>query len=167
MKYTDTMITFREVPDEVSLCINISGCPNRCNGCHSPELWEDIGTELNEESLTALIDKNEGITCVCFMGGDADPEYVRKLALFVKTHYFSIKTCWYSGKTLTEINDVDLEPYDYIKVGPYKEELGGLDSPSTNQRFFIVYRVISPTSEPHYELKNITNKFWKNEQSNS
>ena len=73
MKYTDTMVTFSEVPDKISLCINISGCPNRCPGCHSPELWEDIGTELNEDSLTKLINKNEGITCVCFMGGDADP----------------------------------------------------------------------------------------------
>lgn len=166
MKYTDSMITFREVPDEVSLCINISGCPNHCEGCHSPELWDDIGDELNKESLIKLIKKNEGITCVCFMGGDADPEYVRELALSIKSK-FNLKTCWYSGKTLTEINDVDLGPYNYIKVGPYDEKLGGLDSPTTNQRFFIVYKIISPTSESHYELKNITNKFWKNEQSNS
>ena len=166
MKYTDTMVTFSEVPDEISLCINISGCPNRCPGCHSPELWEDIGTELNEDNLTKLINKNEGITCVCFMGGDADPEYVRELASFIKSKY-DLKTCWYSGKTLTEIKDVDLDPYDYIKVGPYDKKLGGLDSPIPNQRFFVVYKVISSNSDPHYELKNITNKFWKNEQSNS
>ena len=61
MKYTDTMVTFNEVPDEISLCINISGCPNRCPGCHSPELWEDIGTELTKESLKDLIDKMGGV----------------------------------------------------------------------------------------------------------
>ena len=28
MKYTGTEITFAEVPDEITLCINISNCPH-------------------------------------------------------------------------------------------------------------------------------------------
>ena len=64
MKYTDTQITFTEFPDEISLCINISNCSFHCPGCHSPELWEDIGTELTEEELSKLIEANNGITCV-------------------------------------------------------------------------------------------------------
>ena len=169
MKYTDTMVTFSEVPDKISLCINISGCPNRCPGCHSPELWEDIGTELNEDSLTKLINKNEGITCVCFMGGDADPEYVLKLAKFIKEK-FPIKTCWYSGQDYEKIQHY--RPYkslDYLKVGPYKEECGGLDNPNTNQHLLKIEYAGTTCNgyQENWKFYDITSKFWKNEQSNS
>ena len=72
LKYTDTEIVFREIPDEITLAINISGCPIHCPDCHSKELWQDIGEELTEEKLCSLIEENKGITCVCFMGGEND-----------------------------------------------------------------------------------------------
>ena len=72
LKYVGTQIVFQEVPDEVSLAINLSLCPNHCKGCHSPELWEDIGEELTLKTLEKLIGQNPGITCVAFMGGDND-----------------------------------------------------------------------------------------------
>ena len=51
MKYVDTLVSFSEIPDEITLCINISQCPNNCKGCHSPWLREDVGEDLNIESL--------------------------------------------------------------------------------------------------------------------
>jgi hypothetical protein len=33
---------------------------------------------------------------------------------------------------------VDLANFDYIKLGPYDPARGGLDSPTTNQRFYRV-----------------------------
>ena len=47
---------------------------------------------------------------------------------------------------------------DYIKVGPYKEELGGLDSPNTNQRF---YKITTSDSSSLINIKDITLKFRK------
>lgn len=38
MKYSDAQVVFAEVPDEITLAISISGCPNRCPGCHSQHL---------------------------------------------------------------------------------------------------------------------------------
>ena len=38
MKYIDTKIVFSEVPDEITLAINISGCPIHCADCHSKYL---------------------------------------------------------------------------------------------------------------------------------
>lgn len=38
LKYVDTAIVFSEIPDEVTLAINISGCPNKCKNCHSQYL---------------------------------------------------------------------------------------------------------------------------------
>ena len=80
MKYLNHDVVFREFPDEVTLAINLTGCPNRCPGCHSPALQEDAGDELTETRLAALVEGRERlITCVGFMGGDARPDDVATL----------------------------------------------------------------------------------------
>lgn len=157
LKYLNTEITFAEVPDEITLCINITGCPNHCPDCHSQFLWEDTGTELAEEILVDLIKKNEGISCVCFMGGDQDPAEVNALAIYVRKYFPNLKIAWYSGNSNIS-NKIYLINFDYIKVGPYIEKLGGLDNPSTNQRFYKIMH-----SEVTDKMLDITNKFWKNE----
>ena len=144
MKYYNYDIVFQEVPDEVSLAINITGCPNHCEGCHSPHLWQDIGESLTEEALNSIIDKYESlITCVCLMGGDAEPEEVVRLLRHVRTHT-NLKTAWYSGRdklpsiveTMCTSSLQDI--FNYIKLGPYIPEKGGLKSKTTNQR---IYRI--------------------------
>ena len=37
-------------------------------------------TELDEDTLNTIIQENDGITCVCFMGGDKSPEFIITLA---------------------------------------------------------------------------------------
>lgn len=135
MKYTTTRVTMQEVPDEIALCINISNCPNRCKGCHSPELQDNIGKELTDDVLLSLIAKNEGITCVALMGGDGDIQDVKDM-LYVVKWYTNLKTAWYSGRET--VDSEFLELLDYVKLGPYIEERGGLDDMNTNQRFFKV-----------------------------
>ena len=118
MKYCETAVAFSEVPDEVTLCINISNCPCHCKGCHSAYLAEDIGEELTFEVLDSLIKKNEGITCVAFMGGDAAPAIVNDLASHVKDSYPNIKTAWYSGRQELS-KDIEIKNFNAIKLGPY------------------------------------------------
>lgn len=148
LKYTDFSIVFREIPDQVTLAINISGCPNQCPDCHSPWLREDIGTPLTDQTLMELITPyKDAITCVCFMGGDAHPDQVEHLATFLRTHYPNLLTGWYSGRpelpaTLTTT------AFNYIKVGPYIAAAGPLNSPTTNQR---LYRI-----EPSGQMTDIT-----------
>lgn len=138
LKYVDTLVSFQEVPDEISLCINISNCPCHCEDCHSPYLAEDIGTELTWNELEKLIKNNIGISCVCFMGGDSCPDYIEQLALFIKYQsWYPLKVAWYSGKSSIP-NDLDINLFNYIKVGPYIPKLGGLDSETTNQ---IMYKI--------------------------
>lgn len=138
MKYVDTKVVFREVPDEVTLAVNISGCPVKCPGCHSSYLTQDIGSILDTSSLKDLVEANPGITCVSFMGGDADPMYVRELALWVRENY-SLRTCWYSGRGIDNARPV-LDALDYVKVGPFIDEFGPLDYETTNQRFYRIDR---------------------------
>jgi anaerobic ribonucleoside-triphosphate reductase activating protein len=154
MKYLDTMITFREFPDEITLCINITNCPFHCSGCHSPELWKDVGKPLTQRSLERLISENNGITCVGFMGGD--PDLVSMLAERVKK--LRLKVGWYWGGVIEEkeLLEPTFNNFDYIKTGPYIKELGGLDKPSTNQR---LYKLVH--SNEKVEWINITYKFWK------
>ena len=137
LRYTDYDIVFQEVPDEITLAINISNCPNRCKGCHSPYLLKDIGEPLTEENLTVLLRKyGKAITCVCFMGGDASPADIEQLAEYLHRQTVApVKVGWYSGKS--ELSPaIDLDFFEYIKLGPYIEHLGGLKSPTTNQRFY-------------------------------
>ncbi len=132
-------IVCQEIPDEITLAVNISCCPNRCPGCHSPWLWEDAGEEMTEEMLVTLIGRySSAVTCFCFMGGDADPFEVQRLAQCVRKEFPHLRTAWYSGKERIP-DGFDISSMDYIKIGPYIAEKGGLKSRETNQMLFRVH----------------------------
>ncbi|MCQ2243667.1 MAG: anaerobic ribonucleoside-triphosphate reductase activating protein [Bacteroidaceae bacterium] len=153
MKYVNTGVVFQEIPGETTLSINISACPCHCPGCHSKYLWDDIGVELTESILNELIDRYmTDITCICFMGGDADPAEVNHLAAYVKENYPQIKTAWYSGRIRIH-RDIEKANFNYIKVGPFLEHLGPLNKETTNQR---LYKVTNGE-----DLQDITCLFWK------
>ena len=163
LKYVDTKVVFRELPDEITLAINLSGCPCHCEGCHSPYLAGDIGTELNYAVLESLIKSNNGITAICFMGGDGDPKAVYDLACMVRSDFPGIKIGWYSGRPklpdwfypLHNGNVV----FDYIKLGSYISRYGGLDKPTTNQRLY----EITLNEIAGYDVKDITDLLRKTE----
>lgn len=154
VKYVDTMVTFSEFPDEISLCINISNCPCKCPGCHSSYLAEDIGTLLTQRKLKELIESNDGITCVGFMGGDLEPHYINTLAKQVK-ETTDLKVGWYSGRQLLS-DDINPKWFDFIKLGPYMDNFGPLNNPNTNQ---IMYKIVH--EDGNNVMVNITNKFWE------
>ena len=153
MKYSNFDIVFQEVPGEVTLALNLSGCRNACPGCHSPHLQSDTGDELTEHVLQDLLNTyGNAITCVCFMGGDHAPDEVLRLAKFVREYTTTStqphKTAWYSGKS--ELYENAQLHFDYIKLGNYIETLGGLNSSTTNQRF---YQITNQT------MIDMTNRF--------
>lgn len=140
--YSHYDVTFQEVPGEISLVFDITGCPHHCPDCHSKFLWEYSGSPAAQD-LPKLIQKYDGlITCVCFMGGDQNILELMQLAHLCQESH--LKTCIYTGCTQKEF--VDLIPehnfsanmalFDYIKVGPYIKERGGLACKTTNQVFY-------------------------------
>ena len=154
LKFVEHLVVFSEIPDEITLAVNVSNCPYHCQGCHSKHLWGDTGDELNIESISRLIDgKIHGITCVCLMGDGNDIGSVCKLAKEVKTKYPSLKFALYTGASA--VPDVDLRYFDYIKIGPYIEECGPLNKRTTNQR---LYKVTDG------KLEDITGMFWRDDQ---
>ena len=153
LKYVNTGVVFQEIPDEVTLAINISNCPCRCPGCHSHYLWDDIGIPLNANAIDAFVKKyGKDITCIAFMGGDADPKGVNLLAQYIHEEYPTLKVAWYSGR-LRIPHDVTKSDYDYIKIGPYIRHLGPLSAPSTNQRLY------KQTDDG--DFIDITSRFWR------
>ena len=105
---------------------------------------------MTEELLKSMIDRYAAaITCFCFMGGDADPAEVQRIARWIRNSYPGLKTAWYSGKESLP-KDFDLSTMDFVKTGPFIEALGGLKSPHTNQA---LYRVMSDGSLVRLNIK--------------
>ncbi len=151
LKFIGFSVVCQEVPDEISIAINISDCPYKCRGCHSKFLWEYNG-ELLLEKLQDIISKyKELVTCVCFMGGDQN-EY-ELIEAFKITKSNNLKTCLYTGNDDIENTNKYLPLLDYVKIGRYDESLGGLNFENTNQRFFVIN---------NGELTDLTNTFIKN-----
>ena len=155
LKYTDIKVVFAEVPDEITLAINISGCPCNCENCHSPYLAKDIGERLDFDSLNKIINDNIGVTCISFMGGDASPNDINSLAKFIRDKYPELKIAWYSGRQELS-KDINLQNFDYIKLGPYIKDKGPINCKTTNQVLLEIEVV-----QGKVFTKDITAKFWE------
>ena len=155
LKYTDIKVVFAEVPDEITLAINISNCPCNCENCHSPYLAKDIGEILNFDSLNKIINDNIGVTCISFMGGDANPNDVNSLAEFIRAKYPELKIAWYSGRQELS-KDINLKNSDYVKLGPYIKDKGPINCKTTNQVLLEIEVV-----QGKVFTKDITAKFWE------
>lgn len=193
LKFVDTKVVFQEIPDEITLCINLSRCPCHCPNCHSSYLAEDIGETLTITRIEKLIKENKGITAICFMGGDNDPKLINHYAKTIKNSYIKeieavykinqsvslskgiilnegdsiilthpipnpIKVAWYSGRQELA-KEIDINNFDFIKLGPYLEECGPLNCRTTNQKFYKIVHTSMGTSK----MYDLTHKFWKHE----
>lgn len=161
LKYIGHSIVFQEVPNEVTLAISITGCPIHCKDCHSKYLWEDTGRYIRDD-IQELLDKyKDTITCVCFMGGDRDFDCIEELKeLCYICRVAGYKTALYTGNRLSPtLISFGLYYLNYIKVGEYNEQKGGLEKPTTNQKMFRI------TTEDNINIwEDITSFFWKGEE---
>ena len=146
-----TSVVIEEIPDRVTLAVDISNCQGNCVGCHSPFLKTDVGEELTEEVIDRLVDDNFGVDCFLFLGEGKDLGSLLRLAAHVRS--IGLAAALYSGRNAVE--DEILNSFDYVKVGPYIESFGPLNSKTTNQR---LYRVSH--DGPGYSLEDITSRFW-------
>lgn len=160
VKYVpDTVsVVFEEIPEKVTLMLEISQCQNSCIGCHSPWLRTDIGETITPTVLGELLVKYDGVNCVLFSGEGTDHDYLTYLASTVhKYKGGKIEVAVYSGRE--NLGD-DVKKYekvfDYIKIGPYIEKYGPLNKETTNQKLYHIVR-----DGDSVEWEDITSKFWK------
>ena len=140
-----TDIVLEEIPDKVTLAVEISNCRGSCVGCHSPFLKDDIGVELTPRIIDKLIDDNFGVNCFLLLGEGRDPEALLRIAAHLRAAHPDLERAVYSGRT--EVEPEIYAAFDYVKVGPYMAERGPLNEPTTNQRLY-------------YHGKDITSRFW-------
>ena len=137
LNYYDYDIYLTEIPHEISLGFSITGCPLRCKGCQWEVLWDrDKGEPLTLDVFSGICSKNREASCILFFGGEWD-FHLMALLKFAKENHPRFNLALYSGQELSFFEDTEyMKLLDYLKVGQYVEELGGLQSPSTNQRLF-------------------------------
>ncbi|RUO36384.1 anaerobic ribonucleoside-triphosphate reductase activating protein [Aliidiomarina sanyensis] len=133
IRYSEEQVVWLEVPGETTLAYTITGCTVGCRGCHSVETWPaHRGEILSERYLAAQLARYRGlITCVLFLGGEWYPRQLLQLLKQVKNE--GLKTCLYTG--LESIDESLKEQLDYLKLGPWMAERGGLENRGSNQRF--------------------------------
>jgi anaerobic ribonucleoside-triphosphate reductase activating protein len=134
MRYSGFQIVFQEIPNEISLAFQITGCKLRCAGCHSSDLWgEQLGEELNIKSLKSIIDKyKKHITCVLYLGGEWNQENLIAQLAFIRN--LNLKTALYTGLEYSAVHKDIINQLDYIKYGPFDKNQGPLSSLKTNQK---------------------------------
>lgn len=155
LKYLYCKEIFKEVPGEITLGISISGCQIHCQGCHSRELWEDKGEPLDIEAINKLLSQHQGITTLLLLGGEHDIDSITELLMYA---HKKVKTAWYCGLDMIPKEKQGVIQYlDYLKVGHYNPDLGGLDSPTTNQHLY----KIEHQGNGDYWQTDITHLFWK------
>lgn len=146
-------VCLAEVPGEISLSIVLAGCSHVCSNCHSPEYRDkDAGEPLDLSSYKELLLKyKRKCSCVVFFNGEYDSECLSRMAWAARL--LGYKAALYSGFDFEELPEDLTREFTYIKTGMYREELGGLDSRTTNQRML--------RREADGSWTNITNEYWR------
>ena len=157
IKYVPEMtnVVLEEIPDRLTLAIDISNCTGLCEGCHSPFLRRDVGVELTPEAIDSLIAGNFGINCFLFLGEGNDHAALMSAANYVRRTYPSLALGLYSGRESVE-EDV-WELFDYVKIGPFRPSCGPLNKTTTNQR---LYRILH-NADGTRTVDDITFRFWR------
>lgn len=140
-----TDVVLEEVPDRVTLAVEIPNCQGSCPGCHSSFLKLDLGKELTAAEADRLVEDNFGVNCFLFLGEGNDHEALMELAAHLRAAHPDLELALYSGRQ--EVEEEIYEAFDFVKVGPYVEALGPLSEVSTNQRMY-------------YHREDITSRFW-------
>ena len=133
MRSWPPQVVFQEVPDHISLSFTVSGCPLKCDGCHSQDTWAiESGETLTDESFVAHLNTYRGlVSCIVFFGGEWWPDcLVNKLKT---AQSMGFKTCLYSG--FERVPNRIKKHLDFIKLGAFQSDRGGLTNPDTNQTF--------------------------------
>ena len=135
-------ITLSEIPGKTALIVEFANCQQRCPGCHSQYLWCP-GEDLSLSEVLTYIDcsLNEDVNCILLMGGTTNGIPLEDLKKLVESIYkrFAIPTAIYSGLPEEETKMDEMATWfglDYLKTGDYREELGGIECPRSNQKFY-------------------------------
>lgn len=135
----DTGVTLNEAPHHVSFFIELGECQAHCKGCHSPHLANHVENKTTLEDLVAKADTamDKGCNAIVLMGGTTHGISDDDLITIINELAGVAPLCLYSGSDDYE-HDIYIANHSmltWLKTGGYKESLGGLNNPTTNQKF--------------------------------
>ena len=141
-------ITLNEVPNKVSVFVEFSNCHLKCEGCHSNHLHSDMfdGEKTDIKYILSYVEKqiDKGAEYIVLMGGDTNGVQKEDLYTLINKLDDIAPVMLYSGsEDISILTDTNLT---LLKTGGYIEELGGLLSPTTNQKVFKKDIKVLPTS---------------------
>ena len=121
----------------VRTVVFFQGCDLRCKGCQNKSTWDiKNGEEVEVSDLAALLKKEVHNKKITFSGGEPLMQYDGLIELVKLLDGFDIAV--YTGHELCDVPQELLDRIDYIKAGPFKEELKTTVTPyvgSSNQEF--------------------------------
>ena len=106
----------------VRTVVFFQGCDLRCKGCQNPSAWDiKKGTEVETQELATLLKKEVCNKKITFSGGEPLMQADALIELVNLLDGFNIAV--YTGHELCDVPQELLERINYIKTGPFKEEL--------------------------------------------
>ena len=121
----------------VRTVVFFQGCNLRCKGCQNPSTWEmKKGTKMTTEELAVILKQESVNKKVTFSGGEPLLQIDALLDVIKKLQGFDVAV--YTGHEFEEVPQELLENINYIKTGPYREDLKTTIKPfvgSANQEF--------------------------------
>ena len=121
----------------VRTVVFFQGCNLRCKGCQNPSTWEmKKGTKMTTEELAVILKQESVNKKVTFSGGEPLLQIDALLDVIKKLQGFDVAV--YTGHEFEEVPQELLENINYIKTGPYREDLKTTIKPfvgSSNQEF--------------------------------
>lgn len=136
-------VTLAEIPGHISVFFEIGNCKRKCKGCHSPMLQIPLKkvywTDIEEMVHYAELEKSRGATAIVLMGGTTNGVSLEVLKKTIDRLSEVLPVGIYSGAAVNSTAThflKTLPSLTWVKAGEYREELGGLNSINTNQRFY-------------------------------
>jgi anaerobic ribonucleoside-triphosphate reductase activating protein len=135
-----TGITLTEIPDRIAYFIELGNCSKHCPNCHSPYLSDTVISPPDLAGVERMVEHaaERGADAIVLMGGTTNGISDDDLITICQTLGSLLPLGLYSGRD-DEERDKEIArrgSLHWLKTGSYQEELGGLDSPRTNQRFY-------------------------------
>lgn len=136
-------VTLQEIPGHISVFFELGNCKRKCRGCHSHQLSIPLAkvhwTDVEEMAHYTAKEKSRGATAIVLMGGTTNGVDLEVLRKAIDRLSEVLPVGIYSGAAVNSTATKFLKTLPsltWIKAGEYREELGGLNSMTTNQRFY-------------------------------
>lgn len=132
--------TMQEVPDHLAFYIEFGECTQYCKNCHSPQLLKPLTPHTALEDIVERTKRmvDMGANAIVLMGGTTNGISIHVLIALINKLAEIAPVCLYSGSD-KRAEDFFIAKYSnltWLKTGSYKDGLGGLQSPLTNQKFY-------------------------------